>query len=156
MKKLLSKIIKFINQPSDKANPNIFIALTLIMIVASKFVNPKFIIVFGVFTVIAMLIYTIMSIIKHEDITKILICITLVLMSICVAIAYYLKYNGVDLDIIDIILPIVFMIFFIEGYLHVKKSGNSEKIKQMKIPLILAMPLLIIVLVFFIYTSIIK
>ncbi|SMC26739.1 hypothetical protein SAMN02745134_02919 [Clostridium acidisoli DSM 12555] len=142
---LINKIRKLINQPSDKVNPNIFIAISLIMIIMSKFVDPKIIIVFAIFTTLVMLLYIIMSIINQEDITKILIYLIAMLLSFCMIIMYYMKLKGLDLSISGIIIPIALMLLFITGYMNVKKSRDNERINRVKFSLTLA-------IIFFIYT----
>lgn len=152
MKKLIDKIVGVWNQPTDKVKPSIFFAIVVIVLMLSKNADSKLVILFGVTSAVVMLIYTIMSILKHEDITKTLIYLTSVIMSIFIIIMYYFKLKGVNFyDFAVLGAPVLLMFFFITGYLNVKKLGNKENIKQMKIILILAMPILISILVFFIY-----
>lgn len=150
MKKLISKIINFLNQPTDKIKPGIGSAFVVILMFLFKIINPRYSIIFMVIAIISMLIYLIMAILKHEDITIILIYLIGVSLGVSAFLIFYQIIDGVDNCGIEVFAIINFMLFFIVGYIRVKKLGNKDKIKQMKISLILAMPILFAALILFI------
>lgn len=137
-------------------NPSIFAGIVVIVLMLSKIADFKLVIIFGVISVLVMLTYSIMAILKHEDITKILIYLIFGFLGIAIIMLYYFRSKVIDFNAFGLIAPILLMFFFITGYLNVKKSGNKENIKQMKIILILAMPLLILFITFFIYVLFFK
>lgn len=151
LKKLIDKIVGVCNKLIDKVRPSIFIGIVIMFLLLSKNVDSKMVIIFGVISILVMLTYTIMSILKHEDITKTLIYLIAGIMGIAIIIMYYFKSIGVVFYAFGLIFPILLMIFFITAYLNVKRTGSKEKIKLMKISLILCMPILILYLVLFIY-----
>lgn len=151
MKKLIDKIVGVWNQPTDKVKPSIFAGIVVVVLMLSKNTDSKLVIIFGVISVFVMLIYTSMSILKHEDITKTLIYLIFGIMGIAVVIMYYFKSKGIDFYAFAMIFPILLILMFITGYFNVKKTGNKEKIKLMKISLILGIPPSIIFLVLLIY-----
>ena len=85
MKKLIDKIVDVWNQQTDKVKTSTFIETIIIIIsVLSKKADSKLVIIFGVIGVLVMLISIIMSILKHEDITKTLIYLIFGIMGIAI------------------------------------------------------------------------
>jgi hypothetical protein len=99
--------------------------------------------------VLVMILYIIISILKHEDITKTLIYLIFGIMGISIIIMYYFKGKAVDFYAFGLIFPILLMFFFIIAYFNVEKSGNKEKFKLMKISLIIGMPISIFYIILF-------
>lgn len=151
LKKITGKIKEILNLTSDKINPSIFIAIFVVVLLLSKNASFNQVIIFGVITGVAMLIYTIKSILKHENITKTLIYLIFGVMAIFIIIAYYYKSKGIDFNIFVVVFPILMMTFFIVGYIDVKKSGDKYKIKQAKKLVIFAIPFFTLITIFCIY-----
>jgi len=85
LKKLIDKIVDVWNQQTDKVKTSTFIETIIIIIsVLSKKADSKLVIIFGVIGVLVMLISIIMSILKHEDITKTLIYLIFGIMGIAI------------------------------------------------------------------------
>lgn len=156
MKKFIERIIEILNQPSDKVDPYVSVAIIVITMIISKNVDSKNVIIFGIMAGLVMLIYTVMSILKHEDITKTLIYLIIVLMAVVLIIMYYSKKKGVDFSIIGIIFPMLLILLMIVIYKRIKRLGNRNKIKQAKIILIFETILMALVSIFFIYLSLYK
>ena len=137
MKKLIENIVKFWNKSINKTQTSAFVGIIIIISVLSKNANSNVGIIFMVICVVVMLISIIISILKHEDIMKTLIYFIIGFMAILIIIAYYFIGKGVDFDIFLLIFPILLMTLGITGYFHVKKSGDKERIKQIKISLMI-------------------
>lgn len=151
MKKIIHKIIDILNKPTDKVNPIVFLTISIIVLLWCKNADAKYVIIFGVIGAVIMIIYTVISIVKHEDTTKTIIYLLGVVIWICAIFMYYFKLKTINYNIIGIIAPIVLMILMVTLYIRIKKIGNREKIKQAKIILIYEMILMTIVLIFFTY-----
>lgn len=156
MKKLINQIIDILNKPSDKVNPIVCIAIFIVVSLWSKYTDAKYIIIFGIIGGLIMLIYTVKSIIRHDDITKTQIYVISIFIWICVIIMYCFKSREINFNVIGIIAPILLMLLMATLYARIKKLGNKEKIKQAKIILIFEMTIMIIVLIFFTYISLFK
>ncbi|KOF55648.1 hypothetical protein AGR56_17455 [Clostridium sp. DMHC 10] len=151
MKEFIRKIIDIINKPSDEISPFIFIAIFVVVTFLIRNCKPKYVIIFGIIAGLIMLIYTIMSILKRENIVKTLIYFIVMIMSIAIIIVYYLQSKGMNFDVFGIIFPILLESFFITGYMYVKKSRDKERIAKMKIILIVITLILILYMVVFIF-----
>jgi hypothetical protein len=147
MRYLISKILRFLNQPTYRIGLVSFIVMIIIGWIYYMSPKPIIMIVIGAIIGIIQLGYLLTTMKEDGDKISVYMNVIGVLFSIFIITAGYLELKNISLGKLVIALPILLFLLFWAGYKNVEKSGDMQRIRQAKSELLIAVLITLIVLV---------